>query len=78
MNLTEAAAFLGVSTRTLRLAAERGEIVSEHPVGDGPWIFNREALQTEAARQVVERSRNRKGTPAVPNPEQKTFDFFNT
>ena len=36
MNLTEAAAFLKVSPRTLRLAVDRGEIVAEHPLPDGP------------------------------------------
>jgi DNA invertase Pin-like site-specific DNA recombinase len=77
MNLTEAAQFLGVSTRTLRLAVARGEIVGDHPLGDGPWIFSRQALQSDTTRQVIDRARNRKGTPAVPNPDQKTFDFFN-
>jgi DNA invertase Pin-like site-specific DNA recombinase len=78
MNLTEAAKFLGVSTRTMRLAAERGEIAGDHPLGDGPWIFSRQALQSDKARKVVERARNRKATPAVPDPDQKTFGFFNT
>ncbi len=53
MNLTQAATFLGVSQKTLRLAAERGKIASEHPLGDGPWLFNRVALQSQAADQVV-------------------------
>lgn len=78
MNLTEAAHFLGVSTRTLRLAAAHGEIAGDHPLGDGPWIFRRQALQSDAARQVVERARSRRAKPAVPNPDQKTFSFFNT
>jgi DNA invertase Pin-like site-specific DNA recombinase len=75
MNLTEAAQFLGVSTRTLRLAAERGEVVGDHPLGDGPWIFNRQALQSDTAREVVERARSRRAPAAVPNPDQQTFDF---
>jgi DNA invertase Pin-like site-specific DNA recombinase len=78
MNLTEAARFLGVSMRTVRLAAERGEIAGDHPLGDGPWIFSRQVLQGDAAREVVERVRSRNATPAIPNPDQKTFDFFNT
>ncbi len=78
MNLTEATRFLGVSMRTLRLAAARGEIAGEHPLGDGPWIFSRQALESAQAHEVVERSRNRKATPAVPNPEQRTFDFTDT
>jgi DNA invertase Pin-like site-specific DNA recombinase len=76
LTLTEAARFLGVSTRTLRQATERGTIVGEHPLDDGPWIFNRQALETEAARQVVERARSRNTDPAVPKPGQQNFDFF--
>jgi DNA invertase Pin-like site-specific DNA recombinase len=72
LNLTEAARFLGISMRTLRLAAERGDIAGDHPLGDGPWIFNRQALASAQARGVVQRARNRKATPAVPNPDQKT------
>jgi len=78
MNLTEAAQFLGVSARTLRLAADRGEVAGEHPLGDGPWIFNRQELESEAARKVVGRARDHNRTPAVPNPDQRTFDVFET
>lgn len=76
MTLTEAARFLGISPRTLRLAVERGEVDGTHPLGDGPWIFNRRALETEAARTVAERARNRHPNPALPNPGQKTFGFL--
>jgi hypothetical protein len=41
MNLTEAAAFLAVSPRTVRLPVEAGKIPAEHPFADAPWIFNR-------------------------------------
>jgi len=51
MNLTESAKTLGVSPRTLRLVVERGEIEAEHPLDGGPWIFNRQAMKTEAAAQ---------------------------
>jgi DNA invertase Pin-like site-specific DNA recombinase len=61
LNLTEAAAALGVTPRTLRQAAERGEIPSEHPLAEGPWVFRRANLETEAARLVVERARLRTG-----------------
>lgn len=37
--LTQAAAFLGVSTTTLRLSAERREPVAIHSLPNGPWIF---------------------------------------
>ena len=38
MNLTDAAALLDVSPRTLRLAIDRGDISADHPFADGPWI----------------------------------------
>jgi DNA invertase Pin-like site-specific DNA recombinase len=46
MTLTRAAATLGVSAKTLRRAAERGEVEAQHPLTDGPWIFTRTALET--------------------------------
>src|SRR5918911_3763600 len=41
LNLRHAAALVGVAPRTLRLAAERGEIDALYPLGDGPWLFER-------------------------------------
>jgi DNA invertase Pin-like site-specific DNA recombinase len=78
LNLNEAAAQLGVSPRTLRLAVERSEIVGEHPLPDGPWIINRQELQTTAAQQLVQRARNGTRTPAKPDPQQGTLDFSGT
>jgi DNA invertase Pin-like site-specific DNA recombinase len=75
LNLTEAARFLSVSTRTLRLAVEQGLIIGDHPLADGPWIFKRQALETAAARRVVERAHSRNGDTAVPVPGQQTLDF---
>ena len=78
MNLTEAARYLGISTRTLRLAVERGEINGEHPLADGPWLFKRCDLETEDVSKLVERARGNKSTPAVPSSEQNCFDFSST
>jgi hypothetical protein len=75
LTLTEAAQLLGVSTRTLRLAVEQRRIEGEHPLPDGPWIFSREALQTEAAAQVVNQARDRRN-PAVPNAEDENGGLF--
>jgi hypothetical protein len=55
MNLTKAATFVGVSPRTLRLAVDRGEIEAEHPLSDGPWIFRKRVLESEAAIQFAQR-----------------------
>ena len=78
MNLTEAAKLLGVSSRTLRLAAERGEIEAQHPLAVGPWVFSRSALQTPAAAGLVERIRRAHRHPAVPAAEQAGFEFSST
>ncbi len=78
MNLTEAANSLGVSARTLRLAVERGEIEAEHPLDDGPWIFNRRAIETEAAAQFRARVRGSNRDPAIPTSKQSTLGFSTT
>ena len=75
MNLTEAAAELGVSPRTLRLAAERGDVAAEHPLPDGPWVFNRVALRDDDAVALAARAHLRSGPPAIPNDLQKTLDI---
>jgi DNA invertase Pin-like site-specific DNA recombinase len=67
MNLTEAAAFLNVSAKTLRLAVEAGELRAEHPLSDGPWLFHRQELVNPAAQRVKERTHKggrRSGLPA--------------
>lgn len=78
MNLTEAARQLHMSARTLRIAAERGEIGAEHPLPDGPWVFNREALKTTTAAKLVSRVAQHKNAVAVPCTEQAILDFSST
>jgi hypothetical protein len=56
-NLSNAAKLLRIASKTLRLAAEAGEIEAVHPLLDGPWIFARAALTTSAARSIFERAR---------------------
>ena len=77
LNLTEAAALVGLSPRTLRLAVERGEVTAEHPLPEGPWIFTRSALETDTARALVQRVQQG-DTPAVPSNRQGTFVFSGT
>jgi hypothetical protein len=78
MNLTEAAAVLNVSARTLRLAVERGELAAQHPLPDGPWVFRRDALMTPTAAKLVERVRRSRRGAAVPPTQQDTFSFSGT
>jgi hypothetical protein len=59
MNLKEAAHPLGISPRTLRIAVERGEIEADHPLPDGPWVFQRHVLDTPAAATLIARVRDR-------------------
>ena len=76
MNLTEAAAFIGVSPKTLRLAVERGDITAEHPLSNGPWIFNRNSLNTDAVTELVARTRARRGHPEIPTAQQGSLDLW--
>ena len=78
MNLTEAARFLHISPRTLRLAVERGEIQAQRPLADGPWVFNRRELETDAAKQLVQRVARGTRDPAVPSADQARFEFSST
>jgi DNA invertase Pin-like site-specific DNA recombinase len=78
MNLTEAAKLIGVSARTLRIAAERGEIEAQHPLADGPWVFHRRALNTKAAEILLARVKRTQRGLAVPNAEQANFEFSST
>jgi DNA invertase Pin-like site-specific DNA recombinase len=73
LTLTRAAAFLGVSAKTLRLAAEGGKIAADHPLADGPWLFRRSILESEAARQISDRARQRRRPPAGPAAQQRTL-----
>jgi len=78
MNQTQAAAFLSVSPGALRLAVSRGAIEAQHPLPDGPWVFNRQTLQTPAAAALVQRIKHARRDPAVPAREQSTFEFSTT
>jgi DNA invertase Pin-like site-specific DNA recombinase len=78
LNLTEAARELRLSPRTLRMAAERGDIAAEHPLADGPWLFNRDALRAQPALALVERAELHKAGGALPNPEQANLEFSST
>jgi hypothetical protein len=73
LNLTQAAARVGVAARTLRLAAERGEVDGMHPLADGPWVFSRATLDGPVARALAQEALNRSNHPAVPHPAQQSL-----
>jgi DNA invertase Pin-like site-specific DNA recombinase len=78
MNLTNAAALLGVSPRTVRLAVDAGELHADHPLSDGPWVFNRTELVTDAAQGLSQRVRRGRRRPAILSENQSNFVFSST
>jgi DNA invertase Pin-like site-specific DNA recombinase len=73
LNLSKAARLLKIAPKTLRLAAEAGEIEALHPLPDGPWIFARAALKTSAARSITERARQNPKYPVGSHSEQQSL-----
>ena len=73
LNLGNAAKLLKIAPKTLRLAAEAGEIEAIHPLTDGPWIFARTALTTLAAQSITERARQNPKYPAGSHPDQQSL-----
>lgn len=74
LNLTRAAAVVGVAAKTLRLAAERGEIDAKHPLADGPWLFRQADLKSRAMQDLAARVRAGGKTPAgLPDLQQNLF-----
>jgi DNA invertase Pin-like site-specific DNA recombinase len=78
VNLTEAAALIGVSPKTLRLAVEGGKIPFIHPLPDGPWIFNRKDLSGPAIDTIVQQAKQRNTRAAGPTPGQLSLDMTST
>jgi DNA invertase Pin-like site-specific DNA recombinase len=73
LNLNKAARVLNIAPKTLRLAAEAGEIEGVHPLPDGPWIFSRSALREPDALRIVQRARRNPKHPSGSNPDQQNL-----
>lgn len=73
LNLTRAASVVGVAPKTLRLAAERGDIDARHPLPDGPWLFHRTDLNGTAARRPATGARTGGKHPAGPGDQQESL-----
>ena len=73
LNLSNAAKLLKIAPKTLRLAAEAGELEAFHPLSDGPWIFARASLITTAAQSIAERARQNPRYPTGSHPNQQTL-----
>lgn len=72
LNLSKAARLLHVAPKTLRLAAQTGEIQSVHPLPDGPWIFSRAVLIITACA-VTERARQNPKYPTGSHTDQQSL-----
>lgn len=75
LNLSQAARLAGVANRTLRVGIERGDVAAERPIACGPWVLNRETLQTASAVRYLEDVRLRKSNPTVRSSEQATLEL---
>lgn len=73
LNLNQTARRIGVTPKTLRIAAEAGEIEGIHPLPEGPWIFSRAELNGSAARHLVERARQNPKYPTGSHPDQQSL-----
>jgi DNA invertase Pin-like site-specific DNA recombinase len=73
LNLSDAARVLKIASKTLRLAADAGEIVARHPLSDGPWIFARAELMTDVAKSITQRARRNAKRPAGPERNQQSL-----
>ena len=73
LNLSDGARLLKVAPKTLRLAAEADEIEANRPLPDGPWIFARATLATDAAKSIVDRARRKARYPAGPERGQQSL-----
>lgn len=73
LNLTKVARLVGVTPKTLRLAAEAGEIDGIHPLPDGPWIFSRSVLAKPEAQRIVQRARQNPKHPTGSQPNQQNL-----
>ena len=76
LNLSKAARLLGIAPKTLRRAAEAGEIEGFHPLPDGPWIFSRSALGGSEAQRILHRARQNPNYPTGSHPDQQ--DLFSS
>jgi hypothetical protein len=73
LNLSNAARLLKIAPKTLRLAAEAGEIAAIHPLSEGPWIFARADLLASTAQAITERARQSSKYPTGSHPDQQNL-----
>ena len=75
LNLSQAARLAGIANRTLRVGIERDEVAAERPIACGPWVLNKESLQTASAMRYIERVRIGRSNPTVRSSAQATLEL---
>lgn len=75
MNLSQAARSVGLASGTLRVAIERGYITAERPITCGPWILNKQSLESETAVHFLQQARFGKSTPTAPHSAQAVLEL---
>ena len=75
MNLSQAARMVGVASGTLRVAIDRGYIAAERPITCGPWILNKQSLETQSAVRFLERVRLGKSDPTKVTSAQALLEL---
>jgi DNA invertase Pin-like site-specific DNA recombinase len=75
MNLRGMAKQVGLSSAKLRTGIDRGEIIAERPISCGPWVLNKQALETEAAVRFLERTRLSQEHPTSALASQRLLDL---
>jgi DNA invertase Pin-like site-specific DNA recombinase len=78
LNLSGAARLAGVTNRTLRMAIERGDIAAERPVKSGPWVVNKLALASDAAKTFLNSVGTHRSAPSVPAAAQAVLNLSTT
>jgi hypothetical protein len=64
--------------KTLRLAAQRGDVPSLHPLSDGPWVFKRADLDLPRVRERIKAPRLDRSILAGPDLGQLSLDLSQT
>jgi DNA invertase Pin-like site-specific DNA recombinase len=75
LNLSQAARLVGVANRTLRLGIERGDVAAERPIACGPWVLNKQNLESDGATRFLEQVRLGRNHPTVPPSAQTTLEL---
>ena len=73
LNLSQAAELVGIAPRTLRIAAQQGELSALHPLEAGPWVFKREDLENPAAQKLALRVQRNSNHHTVSDTHQQTL-----